>query len=119
MVICGAVLVIFALLVRMIWKKKIDLRYALPWLCLCVGMLVLDFFPGITSRLAELRRMSLPINMLFFLGFCLCLLIIVTNTMSLSRLVRKQKQLAQELALLRREVEEMKEGCGKKEEKRG
>lgn len=119
MIICGAVLVIFALLVRMIWKKKIDLRYALPWLCLCIGMLVLDFFPGITSGLAELMGISLPINMMFFLGFCFCLLIIFTITMSLSRMVRKQKQLAQELALLRREVEEMQErgmekGTGKK-----
>lgn len=120
-IICGAVLIIFALLVRMIWKKKIDLRYALPWLCLCVGMLVLDFFPGITSRLAELMGISLPINMMFFLGFCFCLLIIFTITMSLSRMARKQKQLAQELALLRREMEEMKEKsteeriCDKKE----
>ena len=109
MVICGAVLAIFALLVRMIWKKNIDLRYALPWLCLCVGMLILDFFPGITSWLAELMGISLPINMMFFLGFCFCLLIIFTITMSLSRMVRKQKQLAQELALLRREVEEMQQ----------
>ena len=100
-IICAAVLAVLALLIRMIWKRKIDLRYALPWLCLCVGMLILDFFPGITSWLAELMGVSLPINMMFFLGFCFCLLIIFMITMSLSRMGRKQKQLAQEMALLR------------------
>ena len=117
-IICAAVLAVLALLIRMIWKKKIDLRYALPWLCLCVGMLILDFFPGITSWLAELMGISLPINMMFFLGFCFCLLIIFMITMSLSRMGRKQKQLAQEMALLRRRLEEMESrtGAGENEE---
>ncbi len=119
-IICAAVLAVLALLIRMIWKKKIDLRYALPWLCLCVGMLILDFFPGITSWLAELMGVSLPINMMFFLGFCFCLLIIFMITMSLSRMGRKQKQLAQEMALLRRRLEEMESrtGAGENEEER-
>ena len=117
-IICAAVLAVLALLIRMIWKKKIDLRYALPWLCLCVGMLILDFFPGITSWLPQLMRVSLPINMMFFLGFCFCLLIIFMITMSLSRMGRKQKQLAQEMALLRRRLEEMESrtGAGENEE---
>ena len=106
-IICAAVLAVLALLLRMMWKTKIDLRYAMPWLCLCVGMLILDFVPGITSWLAELMGVSLPINMMFFLGFCFCLLIIFMITMSLSRMGRKQKQLAQEMALLRRRLEEM------------
>ncbi len=117
-IICAAVLAVLALLIRMIWKRKIDLRYALPWLCLCAGMLILDFFPGITSWLAELMGVSLPINMMFFLGFCFCLLIIFMITMSLSRMGRKQKQLAQEMALLRRRLEEMESrtGAGENEE---
>ena len=119
-IICAAVLAVLALLIRMIWKRKIDLRYALPWLCLCVGMLILDFFPGITSWLAELMGISLPINMMFFLGFCFCLLIIFMITMSLSRMGRKQKQLAQEMALLRRRLEEMESrtSAGENEEER-
>ena len=115
MIICGGVAVIFALLARMIWKKKIDIRYALPWLCLCAGMLILDFFPGITSWLARVMGISLPINMMFFLGFCFCLLIIFMITMSLSRMTRKQKQLAQELALLSRRVEELEKKRDKME----
>lgn len=105
-IICVVVLLMFAALIHMIWKKKIDLRYALPWLCLCAGMLILDFFPGITSWLAGIMGVSLPINMMFFLGFCFCLMIIFMITMSLSRMTRKQKQLAQEVALLRRKLEE-------------
>ncbi len=108
-IICVAVVAVFGLLVRMIWKKKIDLRYGLPWLCLCAGMLLLDIFPEITSWLADVMGVSLPINMMFFLGFCFCLLIIFMITMSISRMSRKQKQLAQEVALLRRRLEELTE----------
>ena len=108
-IICVAVVAVFGLLVRMIWKKKIDMRYGLPWLCLCAGMLLLDIFPEITSWLADVMGVSLPINMMFFLGFCFCLLIIFMITMSISRMSRKQKQLAQEVALLRRQLEELTE----------
>ena len=41
----------------------------LAWLIVGVGTLVLDCFPILTTKLAELIGVASPINMLFFLGF--------------------------------------------------
>lgn len=67
-----AIILIIALcvIVNMIRKKRLELRYALAWLIVGVGTLVLDCFPILTTKLAELIGVASPINMLFFLGFC-------------------------------------------------
>lgn len=78
----------------MIRRGKIDLRYALPWLALGMCLLILDIFPGIPGWLARLMGIELPINMLFFFGFCFSLIIIFLLTMSLSRMTVKIKQLS-------------------------
>ncbi|RHP35168.1 DUF2304 domain-containing protein [Lachnotalea sp. AF33-28] len=97
--------VALAAIVNMIRRGKIDLRYALPWLALGMCLLILDIFPGIPGWLARLMGIELPINMLFFFGFCFSLIIIFLLTMSLSRMTVKIKQLSQELALLEKRVE--------------
>ena len=64
------VIIIVALLClgNMIRKKKVDLRYALPWIIMGCIMLVLDVFPQLLGKMATLLGFELPINMLFFFG---------------------------------------------------
>lgn len=100
------VLIELAAIVNMVRKGKIGLRYALPWLALGVGMILIDVFPCITDFLAELMGVALPINMLFFMGFCFLLIIIFLLTISVSKIHNREKQLAQELALLKKRMEE-------------
>lgn len=100
------VLIELAAIVNMVGKGKIGLRYALPWLALGVGMILIDVFPCITDFLAELMGVALPINMLFFMGFCFLLIIIFLLTISVSKIHNREKQLAQELALLKKRMEE-------------
>lgn len=74
------VIIIVALLClgNMIRKKKVDLRYALPWIIMGCIMLVLDVFPQLLGKMATLLGFELPINMLFFWAYvwhwqyCLC-----------------------------------------------
>ena len=98
-----AIILIIALcvIVNMIRKKRLELRYALAWLIVGVGTLVLDCFPILTT---ELIGVASPINMLFFLGFCFSLLIIFVLTVAISRVSIRMKQLTQELALYEKKV---------------
>ena len=68
-----AIILIIALcvIVNMIRKKRLELRYALAWLIVGVGTLVLDCFPILTTKLAELIGVASPINM-FFSGYNIC-----------------------------------------------
>ena len=96
-----AVIFVIALcvIVNMIRKKRLELRYALAWLIVGVGILILDCFPSLIDWLAHKLGIASPVNMLFFFGFCFSLMIIFVLTISISRMSIRLKQLAQELAL--------------------
>lgn len=90
-------------------KKKLDLRYGLIWIIVGVCVIILDAFPGILGWITSVLGIELPINMLFFLGFCFSLIIIFSLTKTVSDLAHKVKRLTQEIALLKNETE-----CGEK-----
>lgn len=100
-----AVFIIIALgvIVNMIRKKALELRYALAWLIVGSGILVLDFFPQLIEWIASAMGIASPINMLFFVGFCFSLCIIFMLTVAVSRMSIRIKELAQELALYKKE----------------
>lgn len=106
-----AVIIVIMLLyiANMVRKKKIDLRYALSWICLAILLLVLDIFPQIVFWFAELLGIATPSNMVFFIGVIVAIVMIYSLTVAVSRLSIKVKRLTQELALLREEMERMKE----------
>ena len=103
-----ALVIILALviIIGMIRRKALELRYALAWLLVGIGVLILDLFPGIMERLSAFMGIELPINMLFFWGFCFSLVLIFGLTMSMSRMSIRIKNLAQELALYEKREEE-------------
>ncbi len=105
-----AIIIVMALcvIVNMIRKKRLELRYALAWMIVGVGVLVLDCFPELITWLAKTLGIASPVNMLFFMGFCFSLMIIFVLTVAVSRSSIRIKQLAQELALYEKENKESK-----------
>ena len=97
-------------MMNMVRNKKLDLKYAFPWLFLGVGVGVLAVFDEFTARLAVMLGVEIPSNMIFFLGFCFSLTIIFCLTFAVSRLSYKVKRLTQECALLEKRLEEL-ENC--------
>lgn len=103
------VLLALIIIINMIRNKRLELRYALAWLGVGVGVLALDCFPQLLVWLAKISGVASPINMLFFLGFCFSLAIIFVLTVAVSRMSIRIKQLAQQIALYEKEYEV----CGK------
>lgn len=103
-----ALFIIFALciIVNMIRKKSLELRYALSWLAVGIGVLILDFFPSLMEYMSDIMGIETPVNMLFFMGFCFSLGIIFVLTIAVSRMSVRIKKLSQELALFQKEMEE-------------
>lgn len=93
------VILALCVIVNMIRKKRLELRYALAWLIVGVGIFILDCFPQLITWLAHVLGIASPVNMLFFLGFCFSLIIIFILTVAVSRASIRIKELAQELAL--------------------
>lgn len=99
MIVAGFIILALVYIVNMIRKKNLELRYALAWICVGIGVLVLDIFPGLMEVISKMLGIADPVNMLFFLGFCFSLIIIFVLTVAISRMSIRMKQLAQELAL--------------------
>ena len=98
-IIIIGVLIALAIIVNMIRRKKLELRYALAWLFVGVGILILDCFPQLITWISNHLGIASPVNMLFFFGFCFSLVIIFVLTVAVSRMSIRMKQLAQEIAL--------------------
>lgn len=97
-------------IIRMVSRKKIDLRYALSWLIFCVTLLVIDGVPRILIVVSELLGIEAPVNMLFFIAFIISIILIFGLTVLVSRLSMKNKKMAQEIALLKNEFYQFREG---------
>ena len=94
-------------IVYMIKKRSLDLKYALSWLLAIVFVLILDCFPILLVKLSAALGVWAPVNMIFFLGFCFSLLIIFTLTVMLSRMAERVRKLSQAVALNEEKLEEM------------
>lgn len=105
-IIAVGIILALVVMIDMIRRKALELRYALAWLVVGIGVLILDMFPGIMEWFAAFMGIELPINMLFFWGFCFSLVLIFVLTMAVSRMSIRIKNLAQELALYEKREED-------------
>ena len=101
------VILYFALLLHMLKKESIILKYALIWI-VCGGLFVLFLiFPEVVFSASRLIGVSNPVNAVFllFAGFALMMLLSFSSIISKNNgMVRK---LTQQLALLENRVREL------------
>ena len=83
----------------LIKKNKLELKYALSWLFLELGIFIITLIPNLLNVISKALGIFIEINMLFFLGFVFIILVIFSLTMSLSRNSERVRKMAQEIAL--------------------
>lgn len=110
-------LLALSVIIYMIKKRSLDLKYALSWLLAIVFVLVLDCFPILLVKLSAMLGVWAPVNMIFFLGFCFSLLIIFTLTVMLSRMAERVRKLSQAVALNEEKLERLGKLLEEKENK--
>ena len=91
--------IIVVLILGLIKKNKLELKYALSWLFLELGILIITLIPNLLNVISKALGIYNEINMLFFLGFVFIILVIFSLTMSLSRNSERVRKMAQEIAL--------------------
>jgi hypothetical protein len=91
-------------IVNQLRKKKLDYRFGLGWLLIIFCILVLTVSPKLLSMLAGFLGITLPINMLFFFGFCFIVILVFSMSMMISSLSDRVKKLSQEIAILRKDM---------------
>lgn len=96
-------------IINLIRRRRVELKYALSWLLIGLFVLIIDCFPKLMDKMANLVGIASPVNMMFFIGFLLSLLIILTLTVALSSAASSVKRLIQVIALQEKRISELEE----------
>jgi hypothetical protein len=102
-VVSGSVLV---LVIELIRRGRLKERYSLLWLFEGTVLLVLSSSRTLLEYISRLLGIFYAPSLLFLLAFLFLLLITLHFTVVISGLSEKNKRLAQELALLRQEMQD-------------
>lgn len=86
-------------IVSLIKKGALELKYALTWLLLSIGLALIVLVPGLLTGISNLLGIYDANNMVFFAGIIFLIIIIFGLTMSISRNSDRVRQLAQSMAL--------------------
>jgi hypothetical protein len=96
---------ILVVLFELLRRRHLREKYALIWAFVAVGVLVLTIFPRLLYAASELVGVNVPANLLFFLASLVLMVLTLHHSYELGRLEDKTRTLAEEIALLRMEVD--------------
>jgi hypothetical protein len=104
---------IFVFVIWLVRERRLREKYALLWLSTSLFIIGLT----VSRRLLEVAALSIgifyPPSLLFLVGVLFLLMVTIGHSVSLSRLSESNHNLAQEVALLRKQIEDMKDLKGK------
>lgn len=115
----GAAVLLLGMLyiIRLIRKRRMELKYALPWLAASFAALIVDCFPKLLSKLADLLGIATPVNALYLAAFLLSICLLFALTVIVSRQSERIKQLVQAAALCEERIKRL-ESAGAGEERK-
>ena len=93
------------LLFEMMRRHHLREKYAVFWGFIAIATLLVAVFPALLSKAAELVGVEVPSNLLFFVASMLLLVISVQHSHELGRLEERSRTLAEEVALLRLDLD--------------
>ncbi len=104
----GAALVTFGFVFFLLRRGALREKYAVLWLFFSAAALFFAIFPGVLDWLSRVLGVAQPVNLLFFVTVVLLVLVNVQLSYELSRHEMRIRRLAEEVALLRDEISEIR-----------
>lgn len=107
-IISGMLIVLCVVLIlNMVRKRKLELKYALPWLAGAFLLLIVDVFPVILFRVSVIIGVATPVNTLFLVAFCFIITLIFVLTITVSRMSERIRKLTQIIAMNEEKLNEL------------
>ncbi len=94
-----------AILARLLRGGRLREKYAGIWILIGTAILVLAAFPGLLVTVSRWFGVQVPSNLLFFLAILLLLAVCLHLSLELSGLEDETRILAEEVAILRLDLE--------------
>lgn len=104
---CGIAAV--AIILYLIRKNSLYIRYAFWWLAVCLGILVFSIFPQLSDKAIHLLGVSYPPAFLFFIAILMLFVKILLMDIDRSKQEVRIRRLIQRLGMYEAELEQRKE----------
>lgn len=108
----AASLALVVFLVVLLRKRRLREKYATAWIVVALGVCILGAFPGTVESIASIVGVETPSNLLFALALLVLLLVCIQLSVEVTMLEEETRTLAEELSLLRFDVEQLAERAG-------
>jgi hypothetical protein len=99
-------LVTLAVLFEMLRRRRLREKYAVLWVLVALGTLVIAAFPAVLVKVADVVGVAVPANLLFFAASMLLLVVSIQHSHELGRMEERTRTLAEDVGLLRLKVEQ-------------
>ncbi len=104
----AASIVALLVVLELVRRRRLSEEYSLLWLGTALVMLVVGAWRDLLHSLAALVNIHHPPNLLFLLAALFLLFIQLYFSMVITRLTRESKEAAQQIALLRHEISQLR-----------
>lgn len=104
----GASLIALLVILELVRQRRLREEYSLLWLGTAVVMLIIGIWRDLLHGLAAAVGIVYPPNLLFLLSALFLLFIQLYFSTVITRLTQENKEIAQQVALLRYEVESLR-----------
>ena len=105
-------LLVLAMIVWMLLTQRLREKYAVLWLIIGVAMLILTVFPGLLVWLSDAIGVQVPANLLFIGAIALLVGVTLHQSWEISTAEEETRRVAEEVAILRAEVETLQKQSG-------
>ena len=105
----GATVVIMLTVLELVRRRRLREEYSLLWIATGLALVILSGWREPLDLLAGITGIYRP-TILFAIAVAFFLIMLLYFSTVLTRLADQNKQLAQEIALLRREAEQLRQG---------
>jgi len=94
------------LVLELVRRRRLREEYSLLWLATALSMLVVATWRDLLHGMADLVGIEYPPNLLFLLVALFVMLILLYFSTVITRLTQENKEIAQQVAILRYELEQ-------------
>jgi hypothetical protein len=99
-------LVLLVVFFEMLRRRQLREKYAVMWIIVALGVVPLAIFPEALDVVADTLHVKSGASLVLFLGLVLLLLICTHLSWEVSQLEEETRTLAEEIALIRTQLEE-------------
>lgn len=106
----GSCVLLLVFLVVLLRTRRIREKYALLWVALSIGVVIVGAFPSAVAWLSGLVGVQTPSNLLFGFAIVVLLLVCIQLSAEMTTMEEEARTLTEEVALLRFDLERLAAG---------